>query len=57
MIKSIRILAGHVVRLGRRGTRIGYWWESQKVDNIRIDLGEIILGGVDWIRLTQDTDK
>jgi hypothetical protein len=22
--------AGHVARMGRRGTRIGYWWESQK---------------------------
>jgi hypothetical protein len=24
------ILAGHVARIGRRVTRIGYWWESQK---------------------------
>jgi hypothetical protein len=22
--------AGHVVRMGRRGMHIGYWWESQK---------------------------
>jgi hypothetical protein len=22
--------AGHVVRKGRRGTHIGYWWESQR---------------------------
>jgi hypothetical protein len=22
--------AGHVARMGRRGTRIGCWWESQK---------------------------
>jgi hypothetical protein len=22
--------AGHVARMGRRGTRIGYWWESQR---------------------------
>jgi hypothetical protein len=22
--------AGHVARMGRRGTRIDYWWESQK---------------------------
>jgi hypothetical protein len=21
--------AGHVARMGRRGTRIDYWWESQ----------------------------
>jgi hypothetical protein len=30
MIKARRIkLAGHVARMGRRGTRIGCWWESQ----------------------------
>jgi hypothetical protein len=23
-------LAGHVARMGRRGTRIEYWWESQR---------------------------
>jgi hypothetical protein len=29
MIKSRRMRwAGHVARLGRRGVRIGYWWES-----------------------------
>jgi hypothetical protein len=22
--------AGHEARMGRRGTRIGYWWESQR---------------------------
>jgi hypothetical protein len=22
--------ASHVARIGRRGTRIDYWWESQK---------------------------
>jgi hypothetical protein len=22
--------AGHVARMGRRGTHIGYWWESQR---------------------------
>jgi hypothetical protein len=31
MTKSRMIrLAGHVARMGRRGTHIGYWWESQK---------------------------
>jgi hypothetical protein len=31
IIKSRRMRwAGHVARMGRRGTRIGYWWESQK---------------------------
>jgi hypothetical protein len=23
--------AGHVAQMGRRGMRIGYWWESQKI--------------------------
>jgi hypothetical protein len=31
IIKSRRMRwAGHVARMGRRGTRIGYWWESQR---------------------------
>jgi hypothetical protein len=29
------------------------WW----VDNIKMGLGEIGWGGVDWIGLAQDTDK
>jgi hypothetical protein len=45
----------------RRGTRIDHWWESQRgkrplgrpklrwVDNIRMDLGEVGWGDVDWI--------
>jgi hypothetical protein len=43
---------GHVARMGRRETRIDYWWESQRerplgrprhrwVDNIGMDLGEV----------------
>jgi hypothetical protein len=31
IIKSRRMRwAGHVARMGRRGTLIDYWWESQK---------------------------
>jgi hypothetical protein len=31
IIKSRKMrLAGHVEQMGRRGTRICYWWESQK---------------------------
>jgi hypothetical protein len=31
MIKSRRMRwAGHVVRMGRRGMNIVYWWEIQK---------------------------
>jgi hypothetical protein len=31
IIKSRRMgWAGHVARMGRRGTRIDYWWESQR---------------------------
>jgi hypothetical protein len=52
--------------MGRRGTLIGYWWESQRelgrpgcrwVDNIRMDLGEIEWGGVESIGLAQDRDR
>jgi hypothetical protein len=46
----------------RRGTYIGYWWESQRerplgrrrrrwIDNIKMDLLEIGLNVVDWIGL------
>jgi hypothetical protein len=61
IIKSRRIRwAGHVAR---RGDKINayYWWESQRVrprrrwvDNIRMDLGEVGWGDVDWIGLAQD---
>jgi hypothetical protein len=31
MIKSRRMKwAGYIVRTGRRGIHMGYWWESQK---------------------------
>jgi hypothetical protein len=31
IIKSKRMIwADHVARMGRRGTRIDYWWESQR---------------------------
>jgi hypothetical protein len=31
IIKSGRMRwVGHVARMGRRGTCLGYWWESQK---------------------------
>jgi hypothetical protein len=55
--------------MGRRGTRIGYWWESQRekrplgrprrrwVDNIRKDLGEVGWDDVDWIGLAQDRNR
>jgi hypothetical protein len=71
IIKSRKMRwAGHVARMGRRGMRICYWYESQKerdhwkeqgigrwVDNIRMDLGEVGWGYVDWIRLAQDRNR
>jgi hypothetical protein len=45
---------------------IGYWWESHRllgrprrgwVDNIRLDLGEVGWGDVDWIGLAQDRNR
>jgi hypothetical protein len=46
----------------RRGTCVGYWYESQPIgrprrrwiDNIKMDLLEIGLNVVDWIGLAQD---
>jgi hypothetical protein len=49
--------AGHVVRMGRGEVFTGFWlgrprrrWE----DNIKMDLGEIGIDGVNWIQLAQD---
>jgi hypothetical protein len=67
MIKSKRMrLAGHVAWMGRRGMHVGYWLENQRPlrrprhrlkDNIKMDLREIGLGGMDWIDLAQDRDQ
>jgi hypothetical protein len=54
----------------RRGTRIGYWWESQRerdhkedqdvggliILRLSTDLIEIRWSGVDWIGLAHDMD-
>jgi hypothetical protein len=61
--------AGHVARMGEKRKvykvlvgkpqvrrplgRPRRWWE----DGIRMDLREIVSGGVDWIRLAQDRDR
>jgi hypothetical protein len=54
---------------GRRGTLIDYWLESQGgkrplgsprrrwVDNIRMDLGEVGWGDVDWSGLAKDRNR
>jgi hypothetical protein len=53
----------------RGGTRIDYWWENHRegrplkrprrrwVDNIRMDLGEVGWGDVDWIGLAKDRNR
>jgi len=70
VIKSRRILwAGHVARMGEgRGVyrvlvgkpegkrplgRPRHRWE----DNIKMDLQEVVRGGMDWIDLAQDRDR
>ena len=70
VIKSRRVRwAGHVARMGeRRGVysvlvgkpegkrplgRLRRRWE----DNIKMDLQEVGCGGMDWIRVAQDTDR
>jgi hypothetical protein len=65
ILKSRRIRwVGHVARIGRKGTRIGYWWESQReIDHwenqyvcgwIILGWGEVGWGDVEWIGLAQD---
>jgi hypothetical protein len=58
--------AGHVMQMGEKkkacrllvGKRAGKWPARRStrrwVDNIKVDLTEIGLGGMDWIGLTQD---
>jgi hypothetical protein len=54
-----------VARMGRRGMRVGFWWESRKrplgrprqKDNIKMNLREIGWGGMDWIDLAQDRNQ
>jgi hypothetical protein len=60
---------GHVARMGRRRTHIGYCWgklEGKRplgrprcrwVDNIRRDHVEVGWADVDWISLAQDRDR
>jgi hypothetical protein len=45
--------------MGRRGMHMGYWWEHHKerdhwVGNIKTDLRESGLEGMDWIDLAED---
>jgi hypothetical protein len=55
--------AGHVARMGEKRNAKDYWWERERplgrprrrwVDNIRIELGEVGWGDVDWIGLAKD---
>jgi hypothetical protein len=54
MVKSRRMRwARHVARIGT--VHIGLWWESQKERyNIKMDLGEVGWGAMDWIHLAQE---
>jgi hypothetical protein len=50
----IRIIKSRVRWAGLAvGKRVGYWW----LDNIRMNLGEVGWGDVDWICLAQDRDR
>jgi hypothetical protein len=70
IIKSRRMRwAGHVARMGEKrnvyrllvGNPEGKWPLGRPrrrwVDNIKIDLGEVRGGDVDWIGLAQDRDR
>jgi hypothetical protein len=66
IIKSRKMrCAGHVARMGREEERVGKPEGKRPlgrpkrrwVDNIRMDLGEVGWGDVDWIGLAQDRNK
>jgi hypothetical protein len=62
--------AGHVARIREKRNANGYWGGGEPerkrpigrprrscVNNIKIDLGEIVRGIMDWIDISQDMDK
>jgi hypothetical protein len=67
MIKTRRMrLLGHVARMARTGTHIGYWWQSQKEINYCVDQevvgwimlkwilerwDEVVWTGLSWLRI------
>jgi hypothetical protein len=69
IIKSRRIRwAGHVAQMGERGSLIDYVGKPEGkrplgrprrrwVDNVRMDLGEVGWGDVDWIGLAKDRNR
>lgn len=62
MIKSKMRWAGHEAQMEARGMHIGYCWEGKgtlrwprrRWADIKLDLKEIGLGGMDWTDLSQD---
>jgi hypothetical protein len=67
VIKSRLRLAGHVNRMGegrgvyrvlvrKPGRPLGRHWRRWE-DNVKMDLQEVRCGGMDWIKLVQDTDR
>jgi hypothetical protein len=62
-------MRGHVARVGEKANAYKFLVGKPEgmrplgrprrrwVDNIKMDLGEIEWGGVDWISLAQDRDK
>jgi hypothetical protein len=49
---------GYMLLVGKPEGRRPLWRPKHSwVDNIKMDLGEIGWGGVDWIGLAQDRDK
>jgi hypothetical protein len=61
--------AGHVAHTGEGKVYTGFWWGNLRErdhledprlrweDNIKMDLQEVELWGVDWISLAQDRDR
>jgi hypothetical protein len=56
IIKLRMRLARHVARMGRRGTHIGYWWESQKNKAIPVT-GRGGLKGCEMLRIPHCLDS
>ena len=61
--------AGHVERMGRGEACTGFWWKKPErktplgrpscrwEENVTMDIQEVRCGGIDWIKLAQDTER
>jgi len=65
----VRVIKSKTIRWAGHVARMGFWWGNLREkrplgrprrrweDNIKMDLQEVVCGGMDWIDLAQDRDR